>query len=256
MLRAPPPRATLRRVRGPAGSRAVRRAVRERSTRVAAVDANTDTPAAHATPGARIRDVRGDAPLRRHRRIGRRRRAGVREDIHVAVPGTPTLPCLYLYLTSSHPLYRTFTCTFTLSYPRVPTLPSQDVHSAPAACLGAALVLSLPLWLLCNVAAKTFALQEEDETLVHEERWKMTLDGVGDWRRHAAMADVADQVRRRNAKAWPTFGRPPRRARNSRRCHRPVSLPPRRVPRRRGARRRRRPQGGHFGGPTEGLRGG
>ena len=66
--------------------------------------------------------------------------------------------------------------------------------------------MSLPLWLLCNVAAKTFALQEEDETLVHEERWKMTLDGVGDWRRHAAMADVADQVRRRNAKAWPTFG--------------------------------------------------
>ena len=62
-------------------------------------------------------------------------------------------------------------------------------------------MLSLPLWLLCNVAAKTFALQEEDETLVHEERWKMTLDGVGDWRRHAAMADVADQVRRRNAKA-------------------------------------------------------
>ena len=41
---------------------------------------------------------------------------------------------------------------------------------------------------------------------MHEERWKMTLDGVGDWRRHAAMADVADQVRRRNAKAWPTFG--------------------------------------------------
>ena len=106
------------------------------------------------------------------------------------------------------PLYRslTFTFTFTSPYPRVPTLPSQDVHSAPAACLGAALVLSLPLWLLCNVAAKTRALQEEDETLMHEERWKMTLDGVGDWRRHAAMADVADQVRRRNAKAWPTFG--------------------------------------------------
>ena len=67
-------------------------------------------------------------------------------------------------------------------------------------------MLSLPLWLACTVASKTYALQEEDETLMHEERWKMTLDGVGDWRRHAAMADVADQVRRRNAKAWPTFG--------------------------------------------------
>ena len=52
----------------------------------------------------------------------------------------------------------------------------------------------------------------------------MTLDGVSDWRKHAAMADVADavsisfyslcvcpyehcvfQVNRRNKKAWPSF---------------------------------------------------
>tara|TARA_B100000482_G_scaffold24791_1_gene16112 strand:+ start:640 stop:1284 length:645 start_codon:yes stop_codon:yes gene_type:complete len=87
-----------------------------------------------------------------------------------------------------------------------------------------ALALSLPLALVCVVGGKVRALMEDDETLCHEERWKMTLDGVSDWRKHAAMADVADavsisfcsltvcpyehcvfQVSRRNKKAWPSF---------------------------------------------------
>ena len=119
VLRAPPPVQGLLRVRRSAGSRVVRRALRQCSTRVAAVDADTDTPAAHATPGARVRDVRGDAPLRRRRRVGRRRRAGVRQDIHVAVPGKPALPYLHLHLTSSHPLHRTFTFTFTFTSPHL-----------------------------------------------------------------------------------------------------------------------------------------
>jgi hypothetical protein len=55
-----------------------------------------------------------------------------------------------------------------------------------------ALALSLPLALVCVVGGKVRALMEDDETLCHEERWKMTLDGVSDWRKHAAMADVAD----------------------------------------------------------------
>jgi len=86
------------------------------------------------------------------------------------------------------------------------------------------LALSLPLALVCVVGGKVRALMEDDETLCHEERWKMTLDGVSDWRKHAAMADVADavsiyfcsltvcpyehcvfQVSRRNKKAWPSF---------------------------------------------------
>ncbi len=57
-----------------------------------------------------------------------------------------------------------------------------------------ALALSLPLALVCVVGGKVRALTEDDETLCHEERWKMTLDGVSDWRKHAAMADVADAV--------------------------------------------------------------
>ena len=86
------------------------------------------------------------------------------------------------------------------------------------------MALSLPLALVCVVGGKVRALTEDDETLCHEERWKMTLDGVSDWRKHAAMADVADavsisfcsltvcpyehcvfQVSRRNKKAWPSF---------------------------------------------------
>ena len=86
------------------------------------------------------------------------------------------------------------------------------------------MALSLPLALVCVVGGKVRALVEDDETLCHEERWKMTLDGVSDWRKHAAMADVADavsiyfysltvcpyehcvfQVNRRNKKAWPSF---------------------------------------------------
>ena len=47
---------------------------------------------------------------------------------------------------------------------------------------------------MCVVGGKVRALMEDDETLCHEERWKMTLDGVSDWRKHAAMADVADAV--------------------------------------------------------------
>ena len=54
------------------------------------------------------------------------------------------------------------------------------------------MALSLPLALVCVVGGKVRALTEDDETLCHEERWKMTLDGVSDWRKHAAMADVAD----------------------------------------------------------------
>ena len=53
------------------------------------------------------------------------------------------------------------------------------------------MALSLPLALVCVVGGKVRALVEDDETLCHEERWKMTLDGVSDWRKHAAMADVA-----------------------------------------------------------------
>ena len=56
------------------------------------------------------------------------------------------------------------------------------------------MALSLPLSLVCVVGGKVRALTEDDETLCHEERWKMTLDGVSDWRKHAAMADVADAV--------------------------------------------------------------
>jgi len=65
------------------------------------------------------------------------------------------------------------------------------------------LALCAPLALILSIASKVYELQEDDEALVQEEKWKMTLDGVDSWQKHAAMADLGDVVRRRNQGAWP-----------------------------------------------------
>mmetsp|Transcript_12693 Transcript_12693/g.57287 ORF Transcript_12693/g.57287 Transcript_12693/m.57287 type:complete len:228 (-) Transcript_12693:774-1457(-) len=205
VLRALPQVQALRGVRRSAGSRAVRRAVRERSTRVAAVDADTDPPAAHATPGAPIRHVRGDAPLRRHRRVGRRRRAGVREDLHVAVPGRPL---------------------------RARGVFGRGARVEPAAV---ALVQRRRQDARVTGRGRDADARGTVEDDAGRRRRLAKARGDGGRRRPGSQAQregVAD-VRRAT-----------RRARNRDGVERPVPLPPRRVSRRRGARRGRRPQGG------------
>ena len=90
-----------------------------------------------------------------------------------------------------------------LAAARIFTSPYQDVDLMLPACLTLALVLCAPLALILGIGARVYALQEDDDTLVADEKWKMTLDGVDDWQRHAAMTDLGDVVRRRNSEAWP-----------------------------------------------------
>jgi hypothetical protein len=90
---------------------------------------------------------------------------------------------------------------------RIFTSPYQGINAALPTCLALALALCFPLVLILSIASKVYALQEDDEALVAEEKWKLTLDGADSWQKHAAMADLGDVVRRRNAGAWPkVFG--------------------------------------------------
>jgi hypothetical protein len=41
------------------------------------------------------------------------------------------------------------------------------------------LALCAPLALILSIASKVYELQEDDEALVQEEKWKMTIDGRG-----------------------------------------------------------------------------
>ena len=70
-------------------------------------------------------------------------------------------------------------------------------------CLTLSLVLLAPLALMTSIAAKVRRLQDDDEALLADEKWKMTLDGVDDWSKHAGMSDLADVIRRRNVGSWP-----------------------------------------------------
>jgi hypothetical protein len=86
---------------------------------------------------------------------------------------------------------------------RIFTSPYQDVDAALPASLAHAVVLSIALTALTTIASKCAALQEDDEALARDEKWKMTVDGEKDPATRAAMTDLADVVRRRNRVAWP-----------------------------------------------------
>jgi hypothetical protein len=90
-----------------------------------------------------------------------------------------------------------------LSAARIFTSPYQGIDLMLPMCLTLALLLCVPLALILSIAGKVHQLQEDDEALVAEEKWKMTLDGVDSWQKHAAMTDLGDVVRRRNTGAWP-----------------------------------------------------
>ena len=86
---------------------------------------------------------------------------------------------------------------------RIFTSPYQDVDAALPTALAHAVVLSIALTALTTVASKCAALQEDDETLARDEKWKMTVDGERDFAVSSAMTDLADAVARRNRLAWP-----------------------------------------------------
>lgn len=85
-----------------------------------------------------------------------------------------------------------------LAAARIFTSPYQGLDLALPACLTLSLALCAPLALVLSIAGKVRGLLDDDEALVAEEKWKMSIDGVDCWQKHAAMADLADVVRRRN----------------------------------------------------------